>query len=94
MLHYIQECCREIPKPYSNTGEEKARYVQLSEKGGDISIAGSKLKELYDLRNGLEHRTVIDSDGKQELISPRRNKVRYQVAKLYPDVLNFTFSCH
>lgn len=87
VLHYIQECCKEIPKTYPDAGIEKSRYIQLSEKDGDISIVGSVLKDLYDLRNDLEHRTIIHPDGKQELISPKRNKVRQVVAKLYPDVL-------
>jgi len=87
VLHYIQECCKETPNKYPNVGIEKSRYVHLSEKEGDISTAGTRLKELYDLRNGLEHRTKIQPDGKQELIPPRRNWVRHQVVKLYPDVL-------
>lgn len=87
VLHYIQDCCKEIPKSYRMTGVEKARYVHLSEKEGDISTAGAKLKDLYDLRNCLEHRTKIHADGKQELIPPKRNKVRHVVVKLYPDAL-------
>lgn len=87
VLHFIQECCNEIPKSYSNAGIEKSRYIQLSEKDGDISIAGAELKDLYDLRNKLEHRTIIHPDGSQELISPKRNKVRQIVLKLYPDAL-------
>ena len=87
VLHYIQEYCKEIPQKYQSTGVEKARYVQISEKEGDISQAGAELKELYDLRNGLEHRTITYPDGKQELVSPKRNKVRHIVAKLYPDAL-------
>ncbi|MDR1898099.1 MAG: hypothetical protein LBR10_15060, partial [Prevotellaceae bacterium] len=76
VLHYIQDLCKEIPKSYSNAGIEKARYIQLSEKTGDISVAGATLKNLYDVRNKLEHRTKIFPDGKQELIRPQRNKVR------------------
>jgi hypothetical protein len=87
VLHYIQDCCKEIPKSYPMTGVEKARYVHLSEKDGDISTAGAELKDLYDLRNDLEHRTKIHADGKQELIPPKRNKVRHVVVKLYPDAL-------
>jgi hypothetical protein len=87
VLHYIQDCCKEIPKAYPNAGVEKSRYIQLSEKDGDISIAGAELKDLYELRNKLEHRTKIHPDGKQELISPKRNKVRHIVVKLYPDAL-------
>ena len=87
VLHYIQDCCKEIPKRYTNAGVEKSRYLQIIEKAGDISIAGAKLKDLYDLRNGLEHRTKIYSDGRQELIPPNRNKIRRQVVKLYPDAL-------
>lgn len=87
VLHYIQDCCKEIPKKYPNAGVEKSRYIQLSEKDADISIAGAKLKDLYELRNKLEHRTKIHPDGKQELIYPKLNKVRYIVVKLYPDAL-------
>ncbi|MBP6870990.1 MAG: hypothetical protein KBC43_03195 [Bacteroidales bacterium] len=87
VLHYIQDYCKEIPRSYPNTGNEKARYLHLSEKDGDISVAGAELKDLYDLRNELEHRTITHTDGTQELISPKRNKVRHIVAKLYPDVL-------
>lgn len=87
VLHYIQEKLKEIPKTYPNAGVEKARYIQLSEKTGDISTAGYELKELYDLRNDLEHRTITHSDGRQELVPPKRNKVRQTVVKLYPDVL-------
>jgi hypothetical protein len=87
VLHYIQEYCKEIPKSYFNAGVEKSRYIQLSEKDGDISTAGAELKDLYELRNNLEHRTIIYPDGKQELISPKRSKVRQVVVKLYPDAL-------
>jgi hypothetical protein len=87
VLHYIQDYCKEIPKSYSNAGVEKSRYIQLSKMNGDISTAGAELKDLYDLRNLLEHRTKILADGKQELIPPQRNKVRHQVVKLYPDAL-------
>ena len=87
VLHYIQECCKETPKKYPNSGIEKSRYVHISEKEGDISVAGTNLKDLYDLRNKLEHRTITHSDGKQELIQPKRNWLRYQVTKLYPVVL-------
>lgn len=88
VLHYIQDFCKEIPKSYPNAGVEKSRYIQLSEKDGDISTAGAELKDLYELRNNLEHRTKIYPDGKQELISPKRNKIRYVVVKLYPDALS------
>ena len=87
VLHYIQDCCKEIPKSYPNAGVEKSRYIQLSEKDGDISVAGAELKDLYELRNDLEHRTKVHSDGRQELIPPKRNKVRHVVVKLYPDAL-------
>lgn len=87
VLHYIQDCCKEIPKSYPNAGVEKSRYIQLSEKDGDISTAGAELKDLYELRNKLEHRTITHPDGTQELISPKRNKVRQVVVKLYPDAL-------
>jgi hypothetical protein len=86
-LHYIQNYCKEIPKSYPNAGVEKSRYIHLSEKDGDISIAGAELKDLYELRNRMEHRTKIHLDGTQELIPPKRNKVRQVVVKLYPDVL-------
>lgn len=89
VLHYIQEVLKEIPKKYPNTGIEKSRYKQLSEKDeDDIRISGSVLENLYDLRNDLEHRTITHADGKQELVPPKRNKVRQTVVKLYPDVLN------
>ncbi len=88
VLHYIQDIAMEIPKKYKGFGVEKSRYIQLSEKTGDISTVGYKLKDLYDLRNDLEHRTIIHPDGKQELVPPKRNKVRQIVVKLYPDVLN------
>jgi len=88
VLHYIQEFCKEIPKSYPNTGVEKSRYIQLSEKDGDISTAGAELRDLYELRNKLEHRTKVHPDGRQELIPPQRNKVRYVVVKLYPDALS------
>jgi hypothetical protein len=88
VLHYIQDIAMEIPKKYKGFGVEKSRYIQLSEKTGDISTVGYKLKDLYDLRNDLEHRTIIHPDGKQELVPPKRNKVRQTVVKLYPDVLN------
>jgi hypothetical protein len=87
VLHFIQDCCKEIPKSYPNAGLEKSRYIQLSEKDGDISTAGAELRELYELRNKLEHRTITHLDGTQELISPKRNKVRQIVVKLYPDAL-------
>lgn len=88
VLHYIQDCCKEVPKSYPKAGIEKARYIQLSENENNIiSPAGAKLKELYDLRNKLEHRTETYPDGKQKLISPKRNQVRSVVKKLYPSVL-------
>lgn len=87
VLHYLQESLKEIPKTYSNAGIEKARYIHLSEKAGDVSTAGYELKDLYDLRNNFEHRTIIYPDGRQELVTPKRNKVRQTVVKLYPDVL-------
>jgi UV DNA damage repair endonuclease len=49
--------------------------------------APAELKDLYELRNKLEHRTITHPDGTQELISPKRNKVRQVVVKLYPDAL-------
>lgn len=89
VLHYIQDVCNEIPKKYIDSGIEKSRYVQLSlNKEKEISVAGAELKDLYDLRNDLEHRTIIHANGKQELISPQRNKVRKVVVKVYPDALH------
>lgn len=87
VLHYIQDYCNETPKTYPKTGVEKSRYKHISEKDGDISVAGSELTELYDLRNKLEHRTITHPDGRQELVPPRKNKVRRLVVKLYPDAL-------
>lgn len=88
VLHYIQEVLKEIPKKYPNTGIEKSRYKQLSEKvEDDIRITGSVLEDLYNLRNDLEHRTIIHPDGRQELVPPKRNKVRQTVVKLYPEAL-------
>ena len=89
VLHYIQDCCKEMPKKYPNAGVEKSRYIQLSlsEKDGDISIAGAILTNLYELRNKLEHRTITHPDGKQELISPQLNEVRRNVVKFYPEAL-------
>ena len=87
VLHYIQECCKETLRPHKKYGIERARYIHIAEKEGDISIAGDKLNVLYELRNGFEHRTITHSDGKQELLAPRRSMVRYQVGKLYPEVL-------
>lgn len=87
VLHYIQDCCKEMAKKYPNAGVEKSRYIQLSEKDGDISIAGFILINLYELRNKLEHRTITHPDGKQELISPQLNEVRRNVVKFYPDAL-------
>lgn len=87
VLHYIQEVCKELPQKYPNAGIEKSRYIQLSEKSGDIATAGTTLIELYDLRNSFEHRTKIHSDGTQELIPLQKNKTRRKVTKNYPLVL-------
>ena len=87
VLHYIQEICKEKPKKYDKAGLEKSRYIQLSEKAGSPGIAGAYLKDLYEQRNRLEHRTIVHDDGRQELIPPQRNKVRKLVVKLYPEVL-------
>jgi len=88
VLHYIQEVCKEIPGKYKDSGIEKARYIQLSLKvDKEVSIAGAELINLYDLRNDLEHRTKTYSDGHQELICPKRNKIRNVVLKLYPDAM-------
>jgi hypothetical protein len=57
------------------------------EKGGDMGIAGNYLRDLYDLRNKLEHRTLIREDGSQELLLPQKAKARKVVGKLYPEVL-------
>lgn len=87
ILHYLQETLKEIPIKYDGFGVEKSRYIQLSNKTGDMSTVGHELKELYDLRNDLEHRTIIHADGRQELVPPKRPKVRRTIVKLYPDVL-------
>ncbi|HLS30737.1 MAG TPA: hypothetical protein VK021_07775 [Flavobacteriaceae bacterium] len=88
VLHYIQEVLKEIPKKYPNAGVEKSRYKQLSEKTeNELRIIGIILEELYDLRNHLEHRTRIFSDGRQEILRPQYNKVRRTVVKKYPHVL-------
>jgi hypothetical protein len=87
VLHYIQGVLNEKPKSIPHVGIEKARYIHLSEKKGAISTAGYELKELYDLRNELEHRTIIYPDGRQELVTPKRNKVRQKVIKIYPNAL-------
>lgn len=87
VLHYIQNVCREKPEKYDNAGIEKSRYIQLSGKQGDISVAGARLKELYDLRNRFEHRTKIHPDGTQELIRPQKNQARRIIVKLYPVAL-------
>lgn len=88
VLHYIQDICKELPAKHKDAGTEKSRYIQLSLKENrEISVAGSELKDLYDLRNNFEHRTKIFPDGKQELITPNRNKARKEVVKLYKDAL-------
>jgi hypothetical protein len=86
VLHYIQEKCKLLPERQANAGVEKSRYIQLSKMQGDIAIAGALLKDLYDLRNGLEHRTITHNDGRQELISPKRNLIRKEVVKMFPEV--------
>ncbi len=88
VLHYIQELCKEIPKKFPNAGIEKSRYKQLGEcNDAEIRRVGIVLEDLYNLRNDLEHRTIIHADGRQELIPPKRNEVRQAVVKLYPEVL-------
>lgn len=87
VLHYIQDICKQNPQKYPDAGEEKSRYIQLSKMEGPIALAGSFLKDLYEERNRLEHRTITRSDGSQELLRPQRNKVRKMVGKMYPEVL-------
>jgi hypothetical protein len=87
VLHYIQDISKKNPQKYPEAGDEKSRYVQLSKMEGSISLAGSFLKDLYEERNRLEHRTITRSDGSQELLRPQRNKVRKMVGKMYPEVL-------
>jgi hypothetical protein len=88
VLHYIQDCCKVIPKTYPSIGIEKARYIQLSENEDKlISVVGAELKDLYDLRNKFEHRTIVHEDGKQELIAPKRGKALQVIQRLYPDAL-------
>lgn len=83
VLHYIQEVCKETPQKYPQAGDEKSRYIQISYKEGEISTCGAVLKDLYEMRNRLEHRTVF-KDGKQELVPPKRNKIRRDIVRLYP----------
>lgn len=90
VLHYIQEYCKEAPKsfPALKTGLETSRYEQIKEKGGDIAVAGQKLRHLYDQRNDFEHRTKVNKEtGKQELIPVKKNKLRNEVTKHYPIAL-------
>jgi hypothetical protein len=87
VLHYIQDISKKNPQKYPEAGDEKSRYVQLSKMEGSISLVGSFLKDLYEERNRLEHRTITRSDGSQELLRPQRNKVRKMVGKMYPEVL-------
>ena len=84
VLHYLQEVCKEVPKKYEDAGIEKSRYIQLSEKQCSISVAGHCLKELYELRNKNEHRTIIYIDGRQELIRPQKGLARKVVGKNFP----------
>jgi hypothetical protein len=89
VLHYIQDICNNIPKKFPNTGIEKSRYKQLGESNDDeIRRVGIFLENLYDLRNDLEHRTIIHEDGRQEIIKPKLAYVRKNVIKLYPNVLD------
>ena len=84
VLHYLQGVCNEVPQKYENAGVEKSRYIQLSEKRCDISVAGHCLKELYELRNKNEHRTITHPDGRQELIRPKKGQARKIVGKNFP----------
>lgn len=87
VLHYIQEVCKQAPKKYVDAGVEKSRYVQLAKMSGKPATCGAVLKNLYEMRNGLEHRTITKDDGKQELITPSKNRLRRDVNKLYPVAL-------
>lgn len=87
VLHYIQEHCKELPQATPGNGLEKSRYIQLSKKNGEIGKAGSMLEELYNFRNGITHQTKTYQDGRQEIIKPQLNKIRYKVNKMYPSVL-------
>lgn len=85
VLHIIQHIKKEKPKNYLGLGVEKARYKQLSEyKEDTLSLVGSKLSALYDIRNSNEHRTKTNPDGTQYLIRPNRNKTREMVMSYYP----------
>jgi len=87
VLHYIQECCKETPKVFPNQrGIESSRYLHLANKNGNISQAGYKLGELYEMRSQNEHRTK-EINGKQVLIRPKTNRVRYRVVELFPEIL-------
>jgi len=94
VLHYIQKELNELPKKYSQKGEESSRYQQLSEKPTEIAKAGNKLLELYKLRNGLEHRTRTLPDGQQMILKPKRAEIRKTVSKLYPEVLHVFISVY
>ncbi len=88
VLHYIQNSAQLKVQKYKNAGVEKSRYIQLSKQADkDIAFAGSLLANMYELRNKLEHRTITHDDGTQEILRPQRNKVRREVAKLYPRIL-------
>ena len=87
VLHYIQEKLKEIPEKLQGIGVEKSRYFHLSKKIGEEAVVGHVLINFYDLRSDSEHRTIIHPNGRQELIPPKRNVIRRQVVKLYPDLL-------
>jgi hypothetical protein len=87
VLHYIQDHRRETPKSYDKMGVERCRYKHLSEKEGNIALVGTKLDLLYYKRNGLEHRTRVNSDGTQELLRPQRVPVYKLVVREFPEVL-------
>jgi hypothetical protein len=87
ILHYIQEKLKEIPEKLQGIGVEKSRYFHLAKKTGAESVVGHVLVNFYDLRSDSEHRTIIYPNGRQELVPPKRNAIRRQVVKLYPDLL-------
>lgn len=87
VLFYIVEKKGEKPLVLDNLGKERARFVQLQNYQGNIGYAGQLLNQLYWYRNGLEHRTLIHEDGRQELLKPQRSKLRNEVVKKYPRAL-------
>jgi len=88
VLYYIQEYRKDTPRKYHKAGVEKSRYIQLSEySDNEIKVAGNELAELYKMRNGFEHRTIIHEDGTQELVKPNFNKLKKKGTKLYSNAL-------